>query len=165
MLPSCWFQAVPDEKRFPSLEGDLFSNVPVDVAILGGGIAGVSAAYFLSRAGLKVALLESGHLLTGDTGYTTAFITHFLDAGPSTAVAYSASDRAFDLYREILDLEKIDCDFLEVPTFGFTQKEDVSGLKHKFENFSSVDSSLEFFIGNSATKLTGFPLSAVLRKS
>jgi len=32
----------------------------VDVAIIGGGIAGVTAAYFLARAGRRVALLEKG---------------------------------------------------------------------------------------------------------
>ena len=32
----------------------------VDVAIIGGGIAGVTAAYFLAKAGRRVALLEKG---------------------------------------------------------------------------------------------------------
>ncbi|MBL6457150.1 FAD-binding oxidoreductase [Belnapia sp. T6] len=37
-------------------------NLPaeVDVAIIGGGIAGVTAAYFLAKAGQRVALLEKG---------------------------------------------------------------------------------------------------------
>ncbi len=34
----------------------------VDVAIIGGGIAGISAAWFLHRAGVKVAVFEKGHI-------------------------------------------------------------------------------------------------------
>lgn len=34
----------------------------VDVAIIGGGIVGTSAAYFLAKRGLSVALLEKGHI-------------------------------------------------------------------------------------------------------
>ena len=46
---------------------------------MGGGIAGVSAAYVLSRAGLRVVLLEANHIGTGETGYTTAFLTSSVD--------------------------------------------------------------------------------------
>src|SRR5262249_30564415 len=34
----------------------------VDVVVIGGGIIGVSAAYFLAKGGLKVALVEKGHV-------------------------------------------------------------------------------------------------------
>lgn len=40
------------------------ANLPdaVDVAIIGGGIVGTTAAYYLARRGLSVALLEKGHI-------------------------------------------------------------------------------------------------------
>jgi glycine/D-amino acid oxidase-like deaminating enzyme len=44
----------------------------VDVAVLGGGIAGVTTAHLLKRAGLRVALIEARELLEGVTGHTTA---------------------------------------------------------------------------------------------
>lgn len=47
--------------------------------MVGGGIAGVSTTYFLSRAGLRVVLLEANHIGTGETGYTTAFLTSSVD--------------------------------------------------------------------------------------
>jgi len=40
--------------------GDAALPAEVDVAIIGGGIAGVTAAYFLAQAGQRVALLEKG---------------------------------------------------------------------------------------------------------
>lgn len=48
---------------FPSVDRDL----EVDVLILGGGLTGVSAAYQLTRAGLRVALVERHRLGTGDS--------------------------------------------------------------------------------------------------
>jgi len=40
----------------------------VDVAIIGGGIVGCSAAYFLARAGLRVALFEKGRVAGEQSG-------------------------------------------------------------------------------------------------
>src|SRR3954467_6586316 len=56
---------------FNTLEQDL----SVDVAIVGAGITGITAAYLLSKEGLKVAILEAGSVLNGTTGHTTAKVT------------------------------------------------------------------------------------------
>ena len=45
------------------------------MAIVGAGITGITAAYLLSKEGLKVALLEAGSVLNGTTGHTTAKLT------------------------------------------------------------------------------------------
>src|SRR6187551_2447373 len=55
------------EYSFPALS----ENLHVDVAVIGGGIAGVSTAYALSRAGKKVALLEANTIASGTTGRST----------------------------------------------------------------------------------------------
>jgi glycine/D-amino acid oxidase-like deaminating enzyme/nitrite reductase/ring-hydroxylating ferredoxin subunit len=56
---------------FPKLE----ENTKADVGIVGGGIAGLTAAYLLSKAGKNVVLIEANQILNGTTGHTTAKIT------------------------------------------------------------------------------------------
>jgi glycine/D-amino acid oxidase-like deaminating enzyme/nitrite reductase/ring-hydroxylating ferredoxin subunit len=55
------------EYSFPTLSESLH----VDVAVVGGGIAGVSTAYALARAGKKVVLLEANTIASGTTGRST----------------------------------------------------------------------------------------------
>src|ERR1700748_2311859 len=54
-------------------------NKEVDVVIVGGGLAGVSVAYNLSKAGKTVALVEDGFIGSGETGRTTAHLVTALD--------------------------------------------------------------------------------------
>ncbi|MFB9905358.1 FAD-dependent oxidoreductase [Allokutzneria oryzae] len=74
----------------------------VDVAVLGGGIAGITTAHLLKQAGLTVALVEAGELAAGVSGHTTAKITaqhgaiyHRLRSSysPAVAAAYAGSQR------------------------------------------------------------------------
>ncbi|MFN2469773.1 MAG: FAD-dependent oxidoreductase [Gaiellaceae bacterium] len=68
--PSFWIGTTP-ETDYPALEGE----VSVDVAVVGGGIMGITAAALLKREGKTVALLESKRIVHGATGYTTAKVT------------------------------------------------------------------------------------------
>jgi glycine/D-amino acid oxidase-like deaminating enzyme/nitrite reductase/ring-hydroxylating ferredoxin subunit len=67
---SYWLRTSPAPPR-PALT----DNLDVDVAVVGAGIAGLSTAHALTRAGLRVAVLEAGRAAAGVTGYTTAKLT------------------------------------------------------------------------------------------
>ena len=71
---------------FPKLEKD----IQVDVAIVGGGITGITTAQLLSQSGLKVAVLEARKVGGGTTSHSTgnlyytigsAFIRHLQKEG------------------------------------------------------------------------------------
>src|SRR5687768_16291374 len=70
------WRATSSTPRFEDFRGD----VHVDVAIVGGGITGLTAALLLAERGLTVALLEKETIAAGETGNTTAHITVAIDA-------------------------------------------------------------------------------------
>ncbi|HEX2854844.1 MAG TPA: FAD-dependent oxidoreductase [Opitutaceae bacterium] len=112
--------------RFPRIESD----VDVDVAIIGGGIVGLTAAYLLKRAGKTVAVLERGRLASIDTGHTTAHLTSVTDLrlqeiarafGKDAAQAtWEAGAAAIDQIVANIRREDIACDFRWLPGFLLT---------------------------------------------
>lgn len=60
---------------YPSLQEDL----KVDVAIMGGGITGALVAYYLSQAGLEVAVFDRRHIGTGSTCASTGLLQYEID--------------------------------------------------------------------------------------
>lgn len=67
---SYWMTSSP-ETSYPPLEGE----VCVDVAVIGGGTAGLSTAFELAQRGKTVAVLEADRIAASVTGFTTAKIT------------------------------------------------------------------------------------------
>ena len=61
--------------KYPSLE----KSQKFDVCIIGAGIAGLSAAYHLTKSGKRVAVLEDGAVAGGQTIRTTGHLTNTLD--------------------------------------------------------------------------------------
>lgn len=123
---SYWIQSTP-ETDYPKLEKD----ERVDVAIVGGGIVGLTSAYLLVREGLKVAVVEADRILHGTTGHSTAKITsqHALiyakikkEMSEELARQYAqANENAIHLIAGIADENKIDCDFSWQPAYVYTQ--------------------------------------------
>jgi NADPH-dependent 2,4-dienoyl-CoA reductase/sulfur reductase-like enzyme len=69
--PESYWLASTAKTSYPAIEEDL----KVDVAIVGGGMTGITSAYLLKREGLRVAVIEADRILQGTTGHTTAKIT------------------------------------------------------------------------------------------
>jgi glycine/D-amino acid oxidase-like deaminating enzyme/nitrite reductase/ring-hydroxylating ferredoxin subunit len=109
--------------RFSKLERD----VSVDVAVIGGGITGITAAYLLKKAGHKVTLIERGRCGGFDTTNTTAHLTCVTDTRLSTLVdkfGKEAAKAAWDGGRAAMDQivanirsEDIACDFDWIPGY------------------------------------------------
>ncbi|MDE5630197.1 MAG: FAD-dependent oxidoreductase, partial [Bacilli bacterium] len=68
---SIWSEEI-DKSKVNSLDADL----DVDVAIVGGGITGLSVAYYLKDIGYNMCLLESNYIGSGITSRTTGKITY-----------------------------------------------------------------------------------------
>jgi glycine/D-amino acid oxidase-like deaminating enzyme len=68
---SVWIDTGPEPAALPRLE----HSVEADVAVLGGGIVGITTALLLQEAGVRVVLLEADRLARGVSGYTTAKVS------------------------------------------------------------------------------------------
>ena len=123
---------------FPPLEGD----ARVDVAIVGGGITGLTAARLLVREGRRVALLDQGRIGTGTTGGTTAHVTQVPDRRYKELTAkfgrdvmrtvVESSRVALDRIGSLIEEDGIDCDFVRIPAWLYTESEDeVSDLEEE----------------------------------
>jgi glycine/D-amino acid oxidase-like deaminating enzyme len=64
--------ATASETSFAPYEG---GDLRVEVAVIGGGITGLTTALLLKQAGVSVAVIEAGRVACGVTGSTTAKVT------------------------------------------------------------------------------------------
>ncbi len=123
---SFWIDSTPTT-AYPA-----FSNrIAVDVAIIGAGIVGLTAAIQLKKAGKTVAVIESGHIAAGASGHTTAKVTslHQLiyadlihQIGVSKARLYGESNQAaIEFIAGLVAAEQIDCDFSRQSAYTFAE--------------------------------------------
>ena len=70
MEKSLWIESAK-AKRYSRLE----KEENADICIIGGGITGLTCAYYLSKAGKKVVLLEKNTIGSHASGNTTGKIT------------------------------------------------------------------------------------------
>lgn len=126
---SVWLDTTP-----PTDYAALADGPEVDVAVAGGGIAGLVSAYFLAREGLRVAVVEANYIIADVTGYTTGKITsqhgllygHLAETlGEDQAAAYGAVNQAaLEQTVAIIQQLGIDCDFKRADSYLFTEQEE-----------------------------------------
>ena len=99
----------------------------VDVAIIGAGISGLTAAYLLKKAGRRVAVFERERIGAGESGNTSAHLTYVTDlrltdlvdrfGKDEAARVWQAGATAIDLIESHVAELDIACDFPPGPRF------------------------------------------------
>jgi glycine/D-amino acid oxidase-like deaminating enzyme/nitrite reductase/ring-hydroxylating ferredoxin subunit len=108
-------------------------DLEIDVAVIGGGIAGMSTALALKRDGARVAVLERGTVACGATGFTTAKVSALqatqLSAirelhGESAAGAYAeASLAAVERIGALIEEEGIECGWERATAYTYAAED------------------------------------------
>ena len=90
-----WYAATMVETpERPQLAKDL----DVDVCVVGGGLAGLTATRELARSGWSVALIEAGRLAARASGRNTGFVLPGFAAEPDRVIARVGFEQAKDLW-------------------------------------------------------------------
>ena len=107
----------------------LTQNLRSNVCVIGAGIAGMTTAYLLARAGRAVVLIDDGPIGGGETSRTTAHLTAALDdryyniekmhGEEGARLAAESHMAAIHRIETIASMEDIDCDFQRVEGFLF----------------------------------------------
>lgn len=162
---SLWL-ASSGRSNYPAQAGD----VTVDVAVIGGGIAGLTTALLLKEEGKRVAVIEANRIVEGVTAYTTAKITslHGLiydhlerTFDEETARLYAqANQTAIGLVARYVDRYNVACDFERTTAYTYTTKdEQVEKIRSEVEAARKAGLDAEFV---TETQLP-FPVTAAVR--
>ncbi len=112
----------------------LTGEASADVCVVGAGIAGISTAYTLTRAGLSVVVLDDGPVGGGVTRSTTAHLASAIDGGyveierlhgqSGARCAADSHSAAINYIATAVEREGIDCDFSRLDGFLFPGPDD-----------------------------------------
>jgi glycine/D-amino acid oxidase-like deaminating enzyme/nitrite reductase/ring-hydroxylating ferredoxin subunit len=145
-----------------------FGNTVFDVAIVGGGITGVTLGLLLQKAGKKCVILEAKNLCFGTTGGTTAHLNTLMDnpypkmikdfgLDGARVVARAASE-GIALFENHIEEYNINCGFEKTSAYLFSQNE-----KQNNELADIYNACLE--VGVEAAYSNGIPIPMSFRKA
>ena len=140
---SLWMQLGPLQET-ARLEGEL----ACDVCVVGAGIAGLTTAYLLAKAGVTVVVLDDGPIAGGETGRTTAHLSSVIDdrfseierihSREAAALAGRSHAAAIDRIEQIVQAEAIDCQFRRLSGYLFLGPDDELDLLRREVDLAHV---------------------------
>ncbi len=161
-----WHATAPGAPKFedpPALE----SAHEAEVAVVGGGITGLSTALHLAEAGTSVAVLETGCIAWGASGRNAGVVApNFAGADPETVVARLGPEHgellntlvgeSGDLLFGLVRRHAIDC---EAEQTGFVQPAHAPGavpaMRRRVEQWRARGKAVQFLERDAIAGLTG----------
>ncbi|MGV0737437.1 FAD-binding oxidoreductase [Mycobacterium syngnathidarum] len=147
----------------PTLTGD----VTCDVAVLGGGVGGMSAALRLAESGADVVLLEAQTCGWGASSRNAGYVTNSVAADPGLLALLFSRDKvralfqyaeaAVEFTQDVIADREIDCDFEKVGIVAAAvSKGQLRKARRNAKIMAAAGSSAEFIEGPAAGLPDGF---------
>ena len=143
------FWNINNENRFSSLEGE----VKADVCVIGAGLTGLTTAYYLSKEGKKVIVIDKDVICSCTSGGNTGKITSQhgliykylkdLNGKEFAQKYYEANELAIKNIEKIIIKENIDCDY-ETKYVYTESKNEVQNIKNEVEVTKKLKIDSEF---------------------
>lgn len=138
----------------PSTYPELSKNIEVDVAIIGGGITGITAASHLIKARKKVAIIEADKIGGVTTSYSTGNlyiavqpfyqnIVAKFDFETAKSIAHSRKF-AIDYIEKNIQEKNIHCNFFRRPWYGYTADHERISLDKEVELLKKMEIPIEY---------------------
>lgn len=151
----------------PAPQPALAEDVRCDVAVIGGGVGGMSAALRLAESGADVVLLEAQTCGWGASSRNAGYVTNSVAADPGLLALLFSRDKvralfhyaeaAVEFTQDVIADREIDCDFEKV---GIVQaavsKGQLRKARRNAEIMAAAGSSAEFIEGRDAGLPEGF---------
>ncbi|WLV25923.1 FAD-dependent oxidoreductase [Aciduricibacillus chroicocephali] len=127
----------------------LNESIEATVAIVGGGITGVTAAYLLAKSGVNTVLVEADRICGGTTGHTTAKISaqHGLiydtlinnTSENEAKLYYQANVEAMSLIERLVKEHNIDCNYEKHDAYVYTnEKKQLEQLEKEADAYKKL---------------------------
>lgn len=139
-------------RSYPSLQEDLVC----EALVVGGGITGAMAAFYLTEAGVNTVLLDKRDVATGSTSGSTGLLQYEIDmplrelshrVGPRHAArAYQLNYESIGKIERLVHSLKLDCDFEHRPSLYLGRKEsETKAFLDEFELRQQLGFDLQFW--------------------
>ena len=129
-MKSLWIETTKDNINLKPLQQD----EETEICVIGAGLFGLTTAYYLTKQGKKVVVIEKGDIGEKVSGNTTGKITsqhdlfyyHLIqDYGEEYAKKYlEANEQAIENIKSIVKEENIECELQSKNAYVYTTQED-----------------------------------------
>lgn len=147
---SLWESISTRSSHYPELSKD----IEVDVAIIGGGMTGITAASHLIKAGKKIAILEASQMGGVTTGYSTGNlyiavqpfyqnIVSKFDLEIAKSIGHSRQFAIDYIEKNVIE-KNIQCNFSRRPWYGYTANHERISLDKEVELFKKMEIPIEY---------------------
>lgn len=145
----------------------LRTDKEADVVVVGGGMAGLTAAHAFCQKGKKVILLEAFYCGSGASGKSSGFITPNGEISLSEFVARYGAEGAKTIWdaiekkglehiRSTIEKYQIDCDYVEADSLEVaSKKSDVEIILKEAENLSKFGYATNFIKKDDLSSILG----------